>query len=30
MRDVIIKKKSLRHDGQQFHQYKKHLSPQNH
>jgi hypothetical protein len=26
MRDVIIKRKSLSHDGQQFHQYKKNTS----
>ena len=31
MRDVIMKRKSLSHDVQQFHQYQQtHLSPQNH
>jgi hypothetical protein len=30
MRDVIMKRKSLSHDGQQFHQNQEtHLSPQN-
>ena len=31
MRDVIMKKKSFSHDGQQFHHYQQpHLLPQNH
>jgi hypothetical protein len=31
MRDMIMKRKSLSHDGQQYHQYQQtHLSPQNH
>ena len=31
MWDVIMKRKSLSHDGQQFHRYQQtHLSPQNH